>query len=199
MCLLWLPYPLMLVNRAICGFLGSNSTILRSSAVQCYIPERLRSRVNALNSVLLTTGASVFFPADGFSGGSARLSLVRHVRRRCHPAGLSFSHRRQAAGRSKGVRGGLNPSRPHFVQRLLLAHRLIFQRDRLLDSPFSYPVLYQLAAVALGLRLLVLPAIPHDAGEFEIAGFALRKGVAVRRLNLKQLVAHAHQILGVVG
>ena len=25
MCLLWLPYPLMLVNRAICGFLGSNS------------------------------------------------------------------------------------------------------------------------------------------------------------------------------
>lgn len=134
-------YPLMLVNRAICGFLGSNSAILRSSAVQRYIPERLRSRVNALSSVLLTTGASVFSLLMG-SGGSARLSLVRHVRRRCHPAGLSFSHRRQAAGRSKGVRGGLNPSRPHFVQRLLLAHRLIFQRDRLLDSPFSYPVLY---------------------------------------------------------
>ena len=149
MCLLWLPYPLMLVNRAICGFLGSNSAILRSSAVQRYIPERLRSRVNALNSVLLTTGASVFSLMMGFLGGSARLSLVRHVRRRCHPAGLSFSHRRQAAGRSKGVRGGLNPSRPHFVQRLLLAHRLIFQRDRLLDSPFSYPVLYQLTAVAL--------------------------------------------------
>ena len=111
MCLLWLPYPLMLVNRAICGFLGSNSAILRSSAVQHYIPERLRSRVNALNSVLLTTVASVFFPADGFSGGSARLSLVRYVRRRCHPAGLSFSHRRQAAGCSKGVRGGLSPSR----------------------------------------------------------------------------------------
>lgn len=134
-------YPLMLVNRTICGFLGSNSAILRSSAVQRYIPERLRSRVNALSSVLLTTGASVFSLLMG-SGGSARLSLVRHVRRRCHPAGLSFSHRRQAAGRSKGVRGGLNPSRPHFVQRLLLAHRLIYQRDRLLDSPFSYPVLY---------------------------------------------------------
>ena len=83
-----------------------------------------------------------FFPADGLSGGNARLSLVRHARRRCHPAGLSFPHRGQTAGRSKGVRGGLNPSRPHFVQRLLLAHRLIFQRDRLLDSPFSYPVLY---------------------------------------------------------
>lgn len=53
-------YPLMLVNRAICGFLGSNRAILQSSAVQRYIPERLRSRVNALSSVLLTTGASVF-------------------------------------------------------------------------------------------------------------------------------------------
>ena len=66
MCLLWLPYPLMLVNRAICGFLGSNSAILRSSAVQRYIPERLRSRVNALSSVLLTTGASVFSLLMGF-------------------------------------------------------------------------------------------------------------------------------------
>ena len=69
MCLLWLPYPLMLVNLAICGFLGSNSAILRSSAVQRYIPERLRSRINALNSVLLTTGASVFSLLMGFLGG----------------------------------------------------------------------------------------------------------------------------------
>ena len=68
MCLLWLPYPLMLINRAICGFLGSNSAILRSSAVQRYIPERLRSRVNALNSVLLTAGASVFSLLMGFLG-----------------------------------------------------------------------------------------------------------------------------------
>ena len=68
MCLLWLPYPLMLVNLAICDFLGSNSSILRSSAVQRYIPERLRSRVNALNSVLLTTGASVFSLLMGFLG-----------------------------------------------------------------------------------------------------------------------------------
>lgn len=33
-----------------------------------YIPERLRSRVNALNSVLLTTGASVFSLLMGFLG-----------------------------------------------------------------------------------------------------------------------------------
>lgn len=60
MCLLWLPYPLMLANRGICGFLGSNSAILRSVAVQRYIPERLRSRVNAFDGVLMTAGASVF-------------------------------------------------------------------------------------------------------------------------------------------
>lgn len=60
MCLLWLPYPLMLANRGICGFLGSNSAIVRNAAVQRYIPDNLRSRVNAFNNVLLTAGASIF-------------------------------------------------------------------------------------------------------------------------------------------
>ena len=68
MCLLWLPYPLMLVNRGICGFLGSNSAILRSAAVQRYIPEKLRSRINAFNDVLITSGASVFSLMMGFLG-----------------------------------------------------------------------------------------------------------------------------------
>lgn len=68
MCLLWLPYPLMLVNRGICGFLGSNSAILRSAAVQRYIPEKLRSRVNAFDDVLITAGASVFSLMMGFLG-----------------------------------------------------------------------------------------------------------------------------------
>ena len=58
--LLWLPYPFMLINRGICGFLGSNSAILRNAAVQRYIPEKLRSRVNAFNGVLLTVGSGVF-------------------------------------------------------------------------------------------------------------------------------------------
>ena len=58
--LLWLPYPFMLINRGICGFLGSNSAILRNAAVQRYIPEKLRSRVNAFNGVLLTVGSSIF-------------------------------------------------------------------------------------------------------------------------------------------
>ncbi|MBQ8087636.1 MAG: MFS transporter [Clostridia bacterium] len=68
MCLLWLPYPLMLVNRGICGFLGSNSAILRSAAVQRYIPERLRARINAFDGVMITAGASVFSLLIGFMG-----------------------------------------------------------------------------------------------------------------------------------
>ena len=68
MCLLWLPYPLMLINRGICGFLGSNSAILRSAAVQRYIPEKLRERVNAFIGVLLTVGSSIFSLLMGFLG-----------------------------------------------------------------------------------------------------------------------------------
>ena len=68
--LLWLPYPFMLINRGICGFLGSNSAILRNAAVQRYIPEKLRSRVNAFNGVLLTIGSSIFSLLIGFLGES---------------------------------------------------------------------------------------------------------------------------------
>ena len=68
MCLLWLPYPLMLVNRGLCGFLGSNSAIVRQAAVQRYIPSELRARVNAFQSVLATAGASVFSLLIGFLG-----------------------------------------------------------------------------------------------------------------------------------
>lgn len=68
MCLLWLPYPLMLVNRGICGLLGSNSAIMREAAVQRYIPAELRARVNAFNNVLITAGASLFSLLIGFLG-----------------------------------------------------------------------------------------------------------------------------------
>lgn len=52
MILLWLPYPLMLVNRGICGFLGINSATMRQAAVQTYIPDELRSRINAFENML---------------------------------------------------------------------------------------------------------------------------------------------------
>ena len=49
--LLWLAYPLMLLNRGICGFLGINSATLRESSVQNYIPDEYRAKVNALFNV----------------------------------------------------------------------------------------------------------------------------------------------------
>ena len=58
----------MLANRAVCGFLGSNSAIVRNAAVQRSIPENLRSRVNAFNNVLITAGASIFSLLMGLLG-----------------------------------------------------------------------------------------------------------------------------------
>ncbi len=60
MILLWLSYPLMLINRAFCGFLGSNSATLRQAAVQSYIPDEFRSRINAFETMLCTAASSVF-------------------------------------------------------------------------------------------------------------------------------------------
>lgn len=68
-CLLWLPYPLMLVNRAVCGFLGINSAAIRQAAVQSYLPERFRARVNAYGSVLLTAASSLLSLGMGLLGG----------------------------------------------------------------------------------------------------------------------------------
>ncbi len=68
MCLLWLPYPLMLVNRAICGFLGINSATLRQTAVQKYLPEHLRARINAYESMLTTAAMAVLAIAVGALG-----------------------------------------------------------------------------------------------------------------------------------
>ena len=57
--LLWLPYPLMLVNRGLCGFLGINSATLRQAAVQTYIPDAIRARLNAFQNMLFFAASSV--------------------------------------------------------------------------------------------------------------------------------------------
>ena len=67
-CLLWLPYPLMLVNRAVCGFLGIQSATIRQAAVQRYIPDRLRARLNAYESMLCTAAGAVLSLAVGALG-----------------------------------------------------------------------------------------------------------------------------------
>lgn len=68
MSLLWLPYPLMLVNRGLCGFFGSNSATMRQAAVQRYLPEEMRSRINAFEGMLITAATSVFSLAIGALG-----------------------------------------------------------------------------------------------------------------------------------
>lgn len=68
MCLLWLPYPLMLLNRAICGFLGVSSATLRQAAVQSYIPEKLRARINAFEGMVVTAACSLLSLAVGALG-----------------------------------------------------------------------------------------------------------------------------------
>ena len=66
--LLWLPYPLMLANRAFCGFLGINSATIRQAAVQRYLPDPLRARINAYESVLITAASAVLSLAVGALG-----------------------------------------------------------------------------------------------------------------------------------
>ncbi len=58
--LLWLPYPLMLLNRAAAGYLGIGSATMRLAAVQGYIPDEMRARINAFESMLYCLGMGVF-------------------------------------------------------------------------------------------------------------------------------------------
>ncbi|MEA5051542.1 MAG: MFS transporter [Oscillospiraceae bacterium] len=87
MCLLWLPYPLMLVNRGVCGFLGNNSATMRQAAVQRYIPERLRARINAFEGMLYMAGVSVFTLLIGALGEVLDYRLCMTV---CGAASMAF-------------------------------------------------------------------------------------------------------------
>lgn len=62
--LLFLPYPVMLVNRFICGGLGTASATIRETAVQSYLPDHIRARVNALFSAIFSIGG-IFFQVLG--------------------------------------------------------------------------------------------------------------------------------------
>lgn len=53
MMLLFLAYPLMVINRFIAGFLGINSLNIREASTQNYIPADMRARVNAFFSVIV--------------------------------------------------------------------------------------------------------------------------------------------------
>jgi MFS family permease len=66
--LLFLPYPLMLLNRFICGSLGSQSATIRSAAVQSYLPAEMRARINGLFSVIFAVGGILFQLLAGLLG-----------------------------------------------------------------------------------------------------------------------------------
>ena len=66
--LLWTPYPVMLANRALCGFLGINSATLRESSVQSYLPDNMRAKVNAVFNALMSLASLVFSLGVGALG-----------------------------------------------------------------------------------------------------------------------------------
>ena len=66
--LLWLGFPLMMVNRGICGFLGINSATLRASSVQNYLPDNMRAKVNAVFNMLYALVPTLLTLAVGALG-----------------------------------------------------------------------------------------------------------------------------------
>ncbi|MDF2538248.1 MAG: Major Facilitator Superfamily [Herbinix sp.] len=66
--LLFMPYPAMLLNRFICGVLGSQSATIRAAAVQSYLPAQMRARVNALFGVIFAAGGILFQLLAGLLG-----------------------------------------------------------------------------------------------------------------------------------
>ncbi len=66
--LLFMPYPLMLVNRFLCGAFGSTSATIRETAVQSYLPAEIRARINALFNVVFAIGGIFFQLVAGYLG-----------------------------------------------------------------------------------------------------------------------------------
>lgn len=66
--LLFTPYPLMIANRFICGFLGMTSATLRETSVQSYLPSNMRAKVNAVFNVFVSLSIILFQIIAGFLG-----------------------------------------------------------------------------------------------------------------------------------
>lgn len=66
--LLFSPFPLMLLNRFMCGGLGNTSATIRETATQSYLPGDIRARVNALFSSLFSIAGVVFQVIAGILG-----------------------------------------------------------------------------------------------------------------------------------
>lgn len=68
MLILFMPYPLMLLSRFLCGSLGSVSATIRSAAVQSYLPDNMRARVNAFSNAMFSVGGVSFRLLAGWLG-----------------------------------------------------------------------------------------------------------------------------------
>ncbi|MGL5675834.1 MAG: MFS transporter [Cellulosilyticaceae bacterium] len=66
--LLFMPYPLMILNRFVCGTLGSMSANIRSVAIQSYLPAHMRARIQALFGVIFALGGIFFQLVAGVLG-----------------------------------------------------------------------------------------------------------------------------------
>ncbi len=66
--LLFSPFPLMLLNRFICGGLGNTSATIRETATQSYLPDNIRARVNAVFNSLFSIAGVVFQVIAGILG-----------------------------------------------------------------------------------------------------------------------------------
>ncbi len=66
--LLFIPYPLMIINRFLCGFLGMTSATLRETSVQSYLPSNMRAKVNAVFNVFMSISIIIFQIIAGFLG-----------------------------------------------------------------------------------------------------------------------------------
>lgn len=52
--LLFMTYPIMIILRFICGFLGVNTGTLREAAIQNYFDREIRARVNGINNIVIS-------------------------------------------------------------------------------------------------------------------------------------------------
>jgi len=66
--LLYIPYPFMIANRFICGFLGMTSATLRETSVQSYLPSNMRAKVNAVFNVFMALSIIIFQIIAGYLG-----------------------------------------------------------------------------------------------------------------------------------
>lgn len=74
--LLFIPYPLMIANRFMCGLLGITSATLRETSVQSYLPSNMRAKVNAVFNVFMSLSIILFQIIGGFLGDIIGYRLV---------------------------------------------------------------------------------------------------------------------------